>query len=150
MIKLGLAAIPAFACLLPGLLAAQQPALVAVDEAIQAKKLVKRVEPVYPENARYIPVRGPIVLDVMADEKGEVVSVKLVRGGNPVVQKPVCEAVKKWRYSPTYVDGRPVSVKFRVTVPVVMNTPLAGCNHQIGESAFVFFVHFGVAPNGLK
>ncbi len=147
MIEFRLAVMSALTCIPPGLLVAQQPAPVAIDEAVQAKKLVKRVEPVYPEKARYVPARGPVVLDVIANEKGEVVSVRIVRGGNPVVQKPVYEAVKKWRYSPTYVHGKPVSVKFRVTVPVVMKLPLEGFSHEKHESAFVFFA---LAPDGIK
>jgi TonB family protein len=103
------------------LCAAQQAEPIRVADNIQEKKLIKRVEPVYPELALHVPVRGPVVLEVIANEKGEVVGVKIVRGGNPVVQTPVSEAVKQWRYSPTYVDGKAVSVKFRITVPVVVN-----------------------------
>jgi TonB family protein len=98
--------------------AARQIEPVRVDDSAQEKKLIKRVEPVYPDIARNIPVRGPVVLEVVVNEKGEVVEAKIVKGGNPVVQKPVYDAVKQWRYSPYYVDGKPVPVKFRVTVIV--------------------------------
>lgn len=101
------------------LFAAPQAEPLRVTDSSQEKKLIKKVEPVYPEFARDIAARGPVILEVVANEKGEVVDAKIVGGGNPVVQKPVREAVKKWRYSPTYVDGKAVSVKFRVTVPVV-------------------------------
>ena len=100
--------------------AAQQTAPIRVSDSDQEKKLVKKVEPVYPEFARSIPWRGPVILEVVANEKGEVVDVKIVKGGNPVVQQPVRDAVKKWRYEPTYVDGKAVPVKFQVTVPAVM------------------------------
>lgn len=118
MLRFRLTCALTIACFLTTLLAAPQAAFTRVADAVQAKKLIKKVEPVYPENARHIPVRGPVVLDVVANEKGEVVNVKIVRGGNPLVQKPVFDAVTQWRYSPTYVNGKPVSVKFRVTVPV--------------------------------
>ncbi len=89
-----------------------------VEGSIQEKKLIKRVDPVYPEIAQRVPVRGPVVLEVVANEKGSVVDVKIVKGGNPVVQEPVADAVRQWRYSPTYVEGKAVSVRFRVTVPI--------------------------------
>ncbi len=108
----------AFTFLSLTLSARQRVEPVSVDETVQEKKLIKKVEPVYPEYAPQVPVRGPVILDVVANEKGEVVDVKIVKGGNPVVQKPVYEAVKQWRYSPTYVHGKAVPVKFRVTVPV--------------------------------
>ncbi len=113
------------ACALIGLSAttlsvAQQVKPRRVAESIQEKKVIKRVEPVYPEIAQRVPVRGPVVLEVVANERGEVVDVKIVKGGNPVVQNPVFDAVKQWRYSPTYVEGKAVPVKFRVTVPIVL------------------------------
>ena len=101
-------------------IAGQQSSPTRVSDSDQEKKLIKKVEPVYPDNAQFVPVRGPVVLEVVANEKGDVVEAKIVKGGNPVVQKPVLEAVKRWRYSPTYVDGKAVSVKFGVTLPIVL------------------------------
>jgi len=100
--------------------AAQQAEPTRVAASIQEKKLIEKVEPVYPEIAGQVPVRGPVLLEVVANEKGEVVEVKIVKGGNPVVQEHVYNAVRQWRYSPTYVDGKAVSVKFRVTVPIMV------------------------------
>jgi len=102
------------------LFAAQRAEPIRVSDGMQATKIIKKVEPAYPELARHVPVRGPVILDVVANEKGEVVDVKIVKGGNPMVQMPVYEAVKQWRYSLTYVDGKPVSVKFMVAVPIVL------------------------------
>ena len=88
--------------------------------AVWVQRFFDEVEPVFPEYAQRVPVRGPVILEVVANEKGEVVEAKVVKGGNPVVQKPVADAVKQWRYSPTYVDGKAVSVKFGVTFPIVL------------------------------
>ncbi len=114
------AALAAIALSVTSLIAGQQPVPIRVPDSDQEKKLIKKVEPVYPENAQIVPVRGPVVLEVVANEKGDVIEAKIVKGGNPVVQKPVLEAVKQWRYSPTLVDGKAVSVKFGVTVPIVL------------------------------
>ena len=102
------------------LTAGQQSSPTRVSDSDQEKKLIKKVEPVFHEKAQFVSVRGPVILEVVANEKGEVVEAKVVKGGNPVVQKPVADAVKQWRYSPTYVDGKAVSVKFGVTVPIVL------------------------------
>jgi TonB family protein len=101
-------------------MAGQQALTIRVPDSDQEKKLIKRVEPVYPESAQSVPLRGPVILEVVANEMGEVVEAKIVKGGNPVVQKPVLEAVKQWRYSPTYMDGKAVPVKFGVTVPILL------------------------------
>ncbi len=102
------------------LFATQLDEPIRVSDSIQEKKLIKKVGPVYPESTWQFRVRGPVILEVVANEKGEVVEAKIVKGGNPVVQTSVYNAVKQWRYSPTYVDGKAIPVKFRVTVPVVV------------------------------
>ena len=68
---------------------------IRVSEVDQDKKLIKRIEPVYPENAQSIPVRGPVIIEAVVNDKGEVIEAKIVSGGNPVVQKPVLDAVKQ-------------------------------------------------------
>ena len=107
-----LVTLAAIALSVTSLIAGQQPLPTRVPDSDQEKKLIKKVEPVYPEIAQFVPVRGPVILEAVANEKGEVVEAKIVKGGNPVVQRPVFDAVKQWRYSPTYVDGKAVPVKF--------------------------------------
>ncbi len=101
------------------LLAIQQPSPIRISDNDQEKKLIKKVEPIYRQGTQVVAIRGPVILEVVANEKGEVIQVKIVKGGNPALQQPVADAVKQWLYSPTYVDGKPVSVKFGVTVPIV-------------------------------
>ncbi len=113
-------ALAAIVFFVASLIAGQEPVPTRVPDRDQEKKLIKRVEPVYPENAQFIPVHGPVILEVVANEKGEVVGAKIVKGGNPVVQKPVLDAVKQWRYSPTYVGSKAVPVRFGITVPIVL------------------------------
>lgn len=62
----------------------------------------------YPGIAREIvpmPV-GIVVLDVGVNETGKVTDIKVVRG-TPILDMQAIEAVKKWTYAPTRVDGMP-------------------------------------------
>jgi TonB family protein len=91
---------------------------IRVNENLQASKLIKRVEPVYPETAARagITPRGPVRLWVLVNEQGEVASIKIYGGGHPLLQLPALEAVKQWRYSPFCVNGESVSVVATVQV----------------------------------
>ncbi|MBZ5497404.1 MAG: energy transducer TonB [Acidobacteriia bacterium] len=77
---------------------------------IQELKLIKKVAPVYPEPATRMRVARPLLLRVLLNELGEVANVRIYGGGHPLLQLPAVEAVKQWRYSPTYVNGEAVPV----------------------------------------
>jgi TonB family protein len=81
----------------------------------EESRLIYRVEPVYPELARNARVQGKVVLTVITDEEGNVVDVKVVHG-HPLLVEAAVTAVKQWKYSPTFLNGKPVPVMATVTV----------------------------------
>lgn len=93
---------------------------IRVDNQVQASKLVKRVEPEYPELARRARVQGVVALEVKINEKGEVVEAKVIQG-HPLLNQAAVDAVKRWKYHPTLLNGRPVAVVTTVTVPFKLN-----------------------------
>ncbi len=80
-----------------------------VSGNVQASKLLTRVEPVYPELARAARISGTVVLQVTVDVQGKVSDVRVMRG-HPLLQRAAVDAVKQWRYAPTLLNGKPVSV----------------------------------------
>ena len=72
-------------------------------------KLIKRVEPIYPEEAKRIGVQGQVVMDVTIDGQGSVTEVK-VQKGHPLLNDAALEAVKQWKYNPTFLNGTPIPV----------------------------------------
>jgi TonB family protein len=78
-------------------------------------KLIKRVEPVYPELALKKRVQGRVILMINVDEEGNVTDAK-VQDGSPVLNDAALAAVKQWKYSPTFLNGKPVPVIATVTV----------------------------------
>ena len=82
---------------------------------ISATRLIHRVEPEYPVDARDKHVQGIVTLDVQIAGNGAVRSVAVVEG-NPVLGEAAIEAVRQWRYRPYSVDGRPVEMQTRVTI----------------------------------
>jgi periplasmic protein TonB len=77
-------------------------------------KLV-HVPPEYPELARAARVRGTVVLDCTIDPAGSVVDVRVL-SGHPLLDPAAVDAVRRWRYTPTRLNGVPVAVLLTVNV----------------------------------
>jgi TonB family protein len=87
------------------LVAGAMPAQDATPE--QARKVVSRVAPVYPDLARRMHITGVVRFRTTIAPNG---SVKLVEpvGGNPVLIKAAQDALKSWRFAPSTDETREV------------------------------------------
>jgi len=56
-----------------------------------------------------------VFLEVDVDETGKVARVRVLRG-SAMLNDEAVRAVKKWRYSPTLLNGKPIPVVANVTV----------------------------------
>lgn len=82
---------------------------------VKPPRLVRRVEPVYPEIARQARVEGVVILEATTDEYGRVRSIRVLRS-IPLLDQAALDAVREWVYEPLVINGRPRSVVFTVTV----------------------------------
>jgi periplasmic protein TonB len=73
------------------------------------------VAPIYPELARAARVEGRVVIDCVIDSTGRVVEAN-VASGHPLLDGAALDAVRQWTYTPTLLNGVPVSVLLTVTV----------------------------------
>lgn len=78
-----------------------------------------RIAPTYPFEAKRNSLTGEVVVEFVVNERGEVLSPRIVRSTDSVFEAPTLRAVSKWRFSPGKKDGRPV--RFRMMVPIVFN-----------------------------
>ena len=92
---------------------------IRVGGNVQSSKLIRRVEPSYPELAKRARVSGIVLLQVIVGESGDVAEVKVIRG-HPLLTPAAVNAVKQWQYSPTLLNGEPVPVIATVTVNFVL------------------------------
>jgi TonB family protein len=98
--------------------AAQSGEPVMVNPAVQASRLIEKVDPVYPEAARQAGIKGTVVLLVTIDEHGNVSQANVPIGDPDRLLYPAAiDAVKQWRYAPAMNEGRAVSVRTFVSVP---------------------------------
>jgi protein TonB len=73
------------------------------------------VQPVYSVIARTAQVEGVVTVVAVIDEKGNVVQARAV-SGPALLLEPALQAVTKWKYEPTILDGMPVSIEMQVSV----------------------------------
>ncbi len=79
------------------------------------KRLVRRVEPDYPDAARAQNLSGVIVLDIVIGRDGSVMEVN-PESGPEVLTRAAAEAVRWWQFEPFRVDGQPAVVGTTVAV----------------------------------
>ena len=78
-------------------------------------KLVRRVEPFYPAQARIQRLEGSVLLDATIAEDGTVRSTSVVSGPALLAQAATA-AVRNWRYRPAVLGGKPTETVMRITV----------------------------------
>jgi TonB family protein len=78
-------------------------------------KLIKRVAPEYPTEAREKGIQGTVTLNVILRRDGSV-TVQNVAAGDPILSPAAIEAVRQWRYGPTMLNGQPIEVQTKIDV----------------------------------
>ncbi len=94
---------------------ASQTTAVKVAPAVMEANLVTSRVPVYPEIAKIKHVEGSVVMQAVISKDGTVTRVRVVEG-DALLRGPSMEAVRKWRYRPYLVNGKPVEVETTITV----------------------------------
>jgi protein TonB len=88
---------------------------VQVGGDVQAAKLINRTMPKYPYHAKYVRVQGLVRLEAIIGEDGTIQKLRAL-SGHPLLVPAALAAVKRWRYRPTLLNGRPVPVITQVEV----------------------------------
>jgi protein TonB len=94
----------------------EEPKIVFVGADIEPPEITHKVEPRYTEPARYAGIRGVVILELIIDAAGAVESVKVHRGLPLGLTQSAIDAVSQWRFKPSEFSGRPVAVRYILTV----------------------------------
>jgi len=78
--------------------------------------LLVKVDPSYPQVARRAGLGGRVTVRAVIAPDGSVESVEVFASTNPLFNEAAVDAVRKWRYRPALMSGRPVRVYFSVVV----------------------------------
>lgn len=71
-------------------------------------------KPAYPAAARAVRAGGPVTVQVLIDENGNVVSASAV-SGHPLLKAAAASAARSAKFSPTMLSGQPVKVSGVIT-----------------------------------
>jgi len=82
-------------------------------------KSIHKSQPVYPPLAKAARAEGAVIIQIIADESGRVIS-SCVVSGHPLLQQAAAEAACQWRFSPTMLSGHPIKVSGNITFNFVL------------------------------
>jgi TonB family protein len=91
-----------------------------VSPETMEKRVVTKVDPVYPEAARIEKTEGLVVLDALIAPDGSVLRLRPVSGPDLLVQSAK-EAVQSWKFEPYLSSGKAVEVETTISVDFRLN-----------------------------
>ena len=89
---------------------------IRVSVGVQDARVLKKVEPRYPEIAKRRRVQGEVRLEAVIGADGRIKNLEIVGARGMGLEEAVIEAVSQWEYSPTLLGGRPVEVETVIIV----------------------------------
>jgi protein TonB len=104
----------------PPLKETPSPKQIKIGGNLAGANLIKRVPPVYPPMALSNGIEGTVRFLATIGKDGTVQDLQVVRG-KPVLVPAARDAVKKWVYRPTLLNGEPVEATIQIDVNFSLN-----------------------------
>ena len=96
---------------------AEKPTRVRLGGDIQAPRLLNKVQPIYPTATKAAGTEGTVILHAIIGMAGHPLSLRVMnRQVDPELARAAVEAVSKWSYSPTLLNGEPIEVDTTIIV----------------------------------
>jgi TonB family protein len=93
----------------PPVISRVTPKRISVACTIVQRKLIYQPRPAYPPDARRARIEGDVLLAIVIAKDGSVLKAD-VKSGHPMLASAAAEAVRRWKYQPTLLNGQPVEV----------------------------------------
>jgi protein TonB len=91
------------------------PVRLKVGGSVEAAKLMREVTPTYPRLAKEARVNGTVSMKAIIAKDGSVKDLQVI-SGHPLLIPAAMDAVKKWLYQPTLLNGVPAEVETEIDV----------------------------------
>jgi TonB family protein len=88
---------------------------VVIGGHVAEPRLLYRAMPVYPLNAKEAGIAGDVVIKTTIDQKGTVMDMHVV-SGPLMLRQAALDALRRWKFEPSKLDGQPISVQMLVTI----------------------------------
>ena len=89
---------------------------IRVGGDVQPPVKVSAPSPQYTEIARKARIQGVVIVEAIIDKTGAVTNVKILKGLPMGLDTAAADAVKKWKFKPATLNGKPVAVIYNLTV----------------------------------
>jgi len=88
---------------------------VRVGGNVQQAKMIRQIQPVYPQIAKTAHVQGTVILHAIIAKDGTVQELQYI-SGPALLMRSSMDAVRQWKYQPTLLNGEPVEVDTTISV----------------------------------
>ncbi len=88
---------------------------VRIGGVVAEANVISRVQPAYPALAKSARVEGTVEFTAIISKQGKVENLRLLRG-HPLLVDAARDAILKWQYRPTMLNGEPVEVLTTITI----------------------------------
>lgn len=88
---------------------------VRVGGNVQQAKMIRQIQPQYPQIAKTAHVQGTVMLHAIIAKDGSVQELQYV-SGPALLMRSAMDAVRQWKYQPTLLNGEPVEVDTTISV----------------------------------
>jgi TonB family protein len=97
--------------------ASGKPARLRVGGDVEAAKRTNLVTPIYPASAKAAGIQGTVILYASIGMDGTPLSLRVMNNEiDPELARAAVEAVSRWRYRPTLLNGQPIEVDTTIMV----------------------------------
>lgn len=93
----------------------QQGRVIPIPTKPESLKLLQRVDPKHPSEAKAKGIQGAVQLSALIGKDGHVKKLRAM-SGPPILVKAAESAVRQWVYQPTLLNGKPVEVETDITI----------------------------------
>jgi protein TonB len=91
------------------------PKRIRVGGQVESARLIFQPHPEYPPLAKMARIQGVVRLDATISKDGTIQDLKVI-SGHPLLVKAALDAVQRWRYQPTLLNGEAVEVATEIDV----------------------------------
>ena len=88
--------------------------------AVPESKIVHKVQPRYPPDARDARIEGVVRVSVLIGKNGHVQDVQLI-SGHPLLAPAALQAARRWVFEPFQTEGKPVRATTILEFPFTLS-----------------------------